>query len=227
MLSSLRATADRRAQLAQPSFVARLLMLFGGLFIFALAMALSLQCNLGAASWTVFHDGISRQTPLSIGMATQLVGLLMLGVSWLAGIRPGFGTVANMVLVGLFLDLILWTELIPEADDYPLRVLMLLAGIVVLGLASALYIKAGFGAGPRDSFMLALHRRTNLRVGKVRWMMEAGAVIAGIILGGAFGVGTIIFACLVGFSVDYFFNLLGVRTQPKREPATTTPLAAD
>ena len=202
-------------------------MLFGGLFIFSLAMALSLQCNLGAASWTVFHDGISRQTPLSIGMATQLVGLLMLGISWLAGIRPGFGTVANMVMVGVFLDLILWSELIPEADAYLLRVVMLLAGIVVLGLASALYIKAGFGAGPRDSFMLALHRRTGLRVGKVRWMMEAGAVIAGIILGGAFGVGTIIFACLVGFSVDYFFNLLGIRTTLKPQPVSTTPLAAD
>jgi uncharacterized membrane protein YczE len=175
----------------------------------------------------VFHDGISRQTPLSIGMATQLVGFIMLGVSWLAGIRPGFGTVANMVMVGLFLDLILWSGLVPEADAYALRIVMLLAGIVVLGLASAMYIKAGFGAGPRDSFMLALHRRTNLRVGKVRWMMEAGAVVAGIILGGAFGIGTIIFAFLVGFSVDYFFNLLGVRTQPKREPANATPAAAD
>ncbi len=202
-------------------------MLFGGLFIFSLAMALSLQCNLGAASWTVFHDGISRQTPLSIGMATQLVGLLMLGVSWLAGIRPGFATIANMVLVGLFLDLILWTNLIPMAEAYAVRVLMLLASIVVLGLASALYIKAGFGAGPRDSFMLALHRRTSLRIGKVRWMMEAGAVVAGIILGGAFGVGTIIFAFLVGFSVDFFFNLLGVRTQSKRDVVAIAPLTTD
>jgi uncharacterized membrane protein YczE len=207
--------------------VARVLMLFGGLFIFSLAMALSLRCNLGAASWTVLHDGISRQTPLSIGMATQLVGLLMLGVSWLAGIRPGFGTVANMVMVGLFLDLILWADVIPEADAYALRIAMLLAGIVVLGLASALYIKAGFGAGPRDSFMLALHRRTGLRVGKVRWLMEVGAVVVGAVLGGAFGVGTIVFAFLVGFSVDYFFNLLGVRTQQAREPASAAPLAAD
>lgn len=202
-------------------------MLFGGLFIFSLAMALSLRCNLGAASWTVLHDGISRQTPLSIGMATQLVGLLMIGVSWLAGIRPGFGTVANMLMVGLFLDLILWADVIPEADAYALRIGMLLAGIVVLGLASALYIKAGFGAGPRDSFMLALHRRTNLRVGKVRWMMEVGAVVVGAVLGGAFGIGTIVFAFLVGFSVDYFFNLLGVRTQAARQPAAIEPLAAD
>jgi uncharacterized protein len=193
-------------------------LLFGGLFVFAFAMALSLQCNLGAASWTVLHDGISRKTPLSVGVATQMVGLLMLAVSWLAGIRPGFATVMNMILVGLFLDLILWSGVIPEAEPYPLRVLMLLAGIVVLGLGSAMYIKAGFGAGPRDSFMLAMHRRTRLRIGKVRWMMEVAAVVIGILLGGDFGVGTIIFAMLVGFSVDFFFTLLRVRISSAPEP---------
>ena len=195
----------------------RLGLLFGGLFIFALAMVFSLQCNLGAASWTVLHDGISRKTPLSIGVATQMVGFLMLGVSWLAGIRPGFGTLCNMLLIGLFLDLILWSDVIPLAESYPLRVLMLLTGIVLLGLASALYIKAGFGAGPRDSFMLAVHRRTRLRLGKVRWMMEVSAVIVGALLGGAFGIGTIVFAMLIGVSVDFFFNLLNVRVTPAVE----------
>lgn len=205
-------TAARRTHVAW-----RLVLLFGGLFIFALAMALSLRCNLGAASWAVLHDGISRRTPLSIGVATQTVGFLMIGVSWLAGVRPGFGTLANMIMVGLYLDLILWVDIIPLADPYPLRVAMLLAGIAMLGLASALYIKAGFGAGPRDSFMLAVHRRTRLRIGKVRWMMEVSAVAVGILLGGAFGVGTIIFAMLVGVAVDVFFNLLNVRVTPSVE----------
>lgn len=205
-------TAARRTHVAW-----RLVLLFGGLFIFALAMALSLRCNLGAASWAVLHDGISRRTPLSIGVATQTVGFLMIGVSWLAGVRPGFGTLANMIMVGLYLDLILWVDIIPLADPYPLRVAMLLAGIAMLGLASALYIKAGFGAGPRDSFMLAVHRRTRLRIGKVRWMMEVSAVVIGILLGGAFGVGTIIFAMLVGVAVDVFFNLLNVRVTPSVE----------
>jgi len=204
--------------LSWPPVLARLCLLIGGLFLFSLAMALSLRCNLGAASWTVLHDGISRQTPLSIGVATQLVGFIMLGVSWLAGIRPGLGTLANMVLVGLFLDLILWVDIIPLAESYPVRVLMLLAGIVLLGLASALYIKAGFGAGPRDSFMLAVHRRTRLRIGKVRWMMEVFAVLVGVLLGGAFGVGTIIFAMLVGVAVDFFFNLFNVRVTPAVQP---------
>ncbi|MCO5177689.1 MAG: membrane protein [Thermomicrobiales bacterium] len=204
------------------SFPVRLLMLLAGLFIFAVSMALSLQCNLGASSWTVLHDGISRQTPLSIGIVTQIVGLVMLLVSWAGGIRPGFGTLANMILIGSFLDLILWSGVIPEAESYPVRIAMLLASVIVIGLGSALYIKAGFGAGPRDSFMLVVHRRTGLRLGIARWMIEVTAVVFGIILGGDFGIGTIIFSMLVGFSVDWFFRLLGVRiVGPNRSAAQT------
>jgi uncharacterized membrane protein YczE len=192
-------------------------LLIGGLFVFAIAQALSLQCNLGAASWTVLHDGLARQLPLSIGQATQLVGLLMGMVAWLAGVRPGLGTLANMLLIGLFLDLILWSDLIPEAGPYPARVAMLLAGIAVMGVGSALYIKAGFGAGPRDSFMLALMRHSGLRVGVVRWGMEVTAAVGGIVLGGSFGIGTLIFAMLVGLSVDIWFRVLRVSTSGTRD----------
>ncbi|HMM43576.1 MAG TPA: membrane protein [Thermomicrobiales bacterium] len=204
------------------SVPARLAMLLGGLFIFAISMALSLQCNLGASSWTVLHDGIAQQTPLSIGIVTQLVGLAMLVISWVGGIRPGFGTLANMLLIGSFLDLILWSGVIPEAESYPARIAMLLAAVVVIGLGSALYIKAGFGAGPRDSFMLVVHRRTGLRLGIARWLIEVAAVAIGILLGGDFGIGTIIFAMLVGFSIDWFFTHLGVRIATPR-PATPAP----
>lgn len=218
-------TEPRSRYRAASGMAARLTMLFGGLFLFALANAMSLRCNLGAASWTVLHDGISQRTPLSIGVATQLVGFGMLLVAWRAGIRPGFGTLANMVLIGLFLDLILWADVIHEPEAYPLRLLLLLGGIALLGLASALYIKAGFGAGPRDSFMLAVHRRSGIRVGKVRWGMEVAATLVGIALGGAFGVGTIVFAMLVGFAVDAAFNLLGVRVGETRRVAA--PAGAD
>lgn len=203
----------------------RLLMLLAGLFIFAVSMALSLQCNLGASSWTVLHDGISRQTPLSIGIVTQIVGLAMLVISWVGGIRPGFGTLANMILIGSFLDLILWSGVIPEAESYPARFAMLLASVIVIGLGSALYIKAGFGAGPRDSFMLVVHRRTGIRLGIARWLIEVTAVALGILLGGDFGIGTIIFSMLVGFSVDWFFRLLGVRIVGPSRSATQTAKA--
>jgi uncharacterized membrane protein YczE len=122
------------------------------------------------------------------------------------------------------MDLIIRSGAVPEVDPYPLRVAWLLIAVLVLGVASALYIKAGFGAGPRDSFMLAVIGRTGLRIGKVRWGMELGAVLLGILLGGAFGIGTILFALLVAPSVDFFFRLFGVRVTRKVEPA---PAAAD
>lgn len=214
-----------RARVADPRRAAADLgLLVGGLFIFALANVFSLYCNLGASSWTVLHDGIARQTPLTIGQATQFVGLLMLGVAWLAGVRPGIGTLANMLLIGLFMDLIIWSELVPRVDPYPLRVLWLLLAAVVLGIGSAMYIKAGFGAGPRDSFMLAVIRRTGLRVGRVRWMMEFGAVVIGALLGGAFGIGTLLFALAAAPSVEFFFRVFNVRVARPAEPA---PAAAD
>lgn len=197
-------------------FLQRFLMLLTGLMLFAVAMALSLQCNLGASSWAVFHDGIAKQTPLSFGEGSILVGVIMVFVSWAFGIRPGLGTLTNMLLVGIFIDIILGSNVIPEAQDYPTRVLMLLASVTLLGFASALYIKPGLGAGPRDSFMLAMTRLTNMRVSVVRWSIEVTVVIVGIFLGGDFGVGTIIFSMLVGPSVGFFFGLFKIQT---RRPA--------
>jgi uncharacterized protein len=205
------------------SLLRDLALLLGGLFIFAVGQLLSLQCNLGASSWTVLHDGLSRHTPLTIGEATQGVGLLMVLVSWLAGVRPGLGTIANMLLVGFFLDALLWLDIVPVVGPYPLRVLLLLGSILTIGVATALYIKAGFGAGPRDSFMLAMTRRGGWPVGRVRWLMEVSAVMLGILLGGRFGVGTLIFATLVGFSVDACFRVFGVRAHRREAIAEPAP----
>lgn len=214
--------ADLRRKLEQPR---RLALDFGllmvGLAIFALAIVLSLQSDLGANSWTVFHHGIALQTPLTLGVASIIVGLLILGTSWVLGIPPGFGTLANMVLVGIWTDIYLEFELIPRADDLPVQLTMLVASAVLLGFATALYIKTDFGAGPRDSFMLALARGTGLRVGIIRWGMEISVVTLGILLGGSFGVGTIIFAILIGPSVDLFFRLFGIQTRSKPRQAAT------
>jgi uncharacterized membrane protein YczE len=182
------------------------------LALFALAMVLSLQSDLGANSWTVFHHGIALQTPLTIGTAGILVGLVILITSWALEIRPGLGTLMNMLFVGLWMDVYLELELIPQASHLPAQLALLFGSAVLLGFATALYIKTNFGAGPRDAFMLALTRRTNIRVGVIRWAMEIAVVTIGILLGGAFGVGTLIFAVLIGPSVDFFFQLFGIRT---------------
>lgn len=183
------------------------------LALFALAMVLSLQSDLGANSWTVFHHGIALQTPLTLGAAGIIVGLIILAASWALGIKPGIGTLANMLFIGVWTDVYLEFELIPQASWLPVQLAMLCGSAVLLGFATALYIKTNFGAGPRDAFMLALTRRTNIRVGVVRWAMEITVVAAGIILGGSFGIGTLIFAILIGPSVDFFFELFGIRTR--------------
>jgi uncharacterized protein len=191
----------------------RLLTLVVGLFLFAVSIVLGLQSNLGASSWTVLHDGLSLHTPLTIGEATELTGLLMLLVSWAAGIKPGLGTVLNMILVGVFTDMILGSGLIDKAGPYPLRFAMLVGAIVVIGIASGMYISSGLGAGPRDSFMLALTEITGLSVHINRWMIEFVAIVFGIILGGSFGIGTIVMVLLNGPAVGIGFRLFGLPTR--------------
>jgi uncharacterized membrane protein YczE len=210
----------------------RLTILVVGLFFFAVSVVLSLQCNLGASSWTVFHDGLSKQTPLTIGEASELTGLLMLVISWFVGIRPGIGTVFNMILVGVFTDLLLWSGVIVKAEAYPLRIAMLIGAIAVIGLASGMYISSGLGAGPRDSFMLALTEITGLSVHINRWMIEFVVIVAGIFLGGSFGIGTIIMVLLTGPAVGIGFRVFGLPTRsqggrPARPASEQVRLAND
>ena len=195
----------------------RFAMLIAGLFIFATGLTLGLQCNLGANSWTVFSDGIAHHSMLTIGQASQITGLVMIAIGWFVGVRPGLGTVLNMLLVGWFLDLELQHGWIPQAESYPARLAMMLATVAVLGFATGLYIKAGFGAGPRDSFMLAVTRLTGWPVGLNRWLIESGAVLAGALLGGAFGVGTILMALMIGPAVGVGFRLFGLPTRKRGE----------
>lgn len=198
-----------------------------GLFFFSLSLVMSLQSNLGANSWTVLHDGMAGRLPITIGQASQCVGLIMLAVSWVMRIRPGLGTVLNMILVGVFMDVILWSGLVSQAEAYPVRVAMLLGSLGLIGIASGVYIMAGFGAGPRDSFNLALTEMTGLSVSMTRWMLETAVVVIGIALGGSFGIGTVVFAILIGPSVGFGFRICGLSTRSTRPaPARVQPADA-
>ncbi len=188
----------------------RVVLLVGGLFLFAVALVLGLQSGLGAYSWVVFHEGIARHTDLTVGQATIVVSAVIVAVSWSLGVRPGVGTVANLVLVGAFMDAVLWSESVPRAPSLPLAVLELAASVVLLGVATGMYIAAGYGAGPRDSLMLAVARRFGWSVGWVRWLLEVTITVVGIALGGSFGVGTIVVALTVGPAVRVGFRLFGL-----------------
>jgi uncharacterized membrane protein YczE len=205
-----------------PHGVAAWIKLLAGLWLFAAGIVLALRSGLGVSPWDVFHDGIRQVTPLSFGVATVLLGLLLVGVGALIGVRPGPGTLANMVLIGVFVDLLLAAG-VPgdlEALDLAVRLSALAGGVVLVALGSALYIGAGLGSGPRDGLMLAISVRTGWRVGLVRTLIEAVVLAVGVLLGGSAGIGTLLFAFGIGPAVEAAFRLMRVEVVPKqRNPA--------
>jgi uncharacterized membrane protein YczE len=171
---------------------------------------LILESKLGLSPWDVLNQGLSKHTPLSFGMANVAVAVVVLLVAWSLGGRPGVGTFANAVLVGSFIQGLTSIGALADVahDGLTVRIPLLVLGIWLIGPATAFYIGADFGAGPRDTLMLVGARRTRLRVGIVRALLELTALAAGIVLGGTFGVGTVAFALLVGPVVESSFALL-------------------
>jgi uncharacterized protein len=158
----------------------------------------------------VLNQGLARHTPLSFGMANVAVGLVVLLLAWSLGGAPGLGTVANAVLVGTFIQGLTAIGAVTSLAHEPVgvRVVLLLAGVALIGPASAFYIGADYGAGPRDTLMLVGRRRGGVRIGLVRGTLEVCALAVGIVLGGTFGIGTIAFALAVGPVVETGFWLL-------------------
>ena len=181
-----------------------------GLAIFAAGVVALLESDLGLAPWDVLHQGIAERTPLSFGQASIVVGLLVLALAWTLGASVGAGTVANAILVGVFVDLLLAVDTIGTLSEQGLgvHVALLIGGVAILGLGSALYIGAGLGAGPRDSLMVVGARRTPLRIGGTRAAIELTALAVGFALGGTVGVGTVVFALAIGPLVEGSLRLL-------------------
>lgn len=212
----------------EPSLQGRVVRLVGGLWLFALGSVLTLRASLGVAPWDVLHDGIRRNTPLSFGVAVIAIGVLLVVVSALFGVRPGPGTIANMLLIGTFVDLMLLTGIGANVDDahMALRVAVALSGVAVVGLGSALYIGANLGAGPRDSLMVLAAQKLGVRVGVARALIEGSALLTGWLLGGAVGVGTLLFVVSIGPSVDLFFRLFRMEADGRRAGAVAERTAA-
>ena len=189
-------------------FGLRLLRLLFGLFLYALGIVITLKAHVGYAPWDVLHVGLAKTTGMTIGLASILVGILIVGVTFFLGEKIGLGTVLNMILIGVFLDLILKLNLIPLMDNFFWGVMMLIVGLLVISLATYFYIGSGFGAGPRDSLMVALSRITKLPIGVCRGSIEVIAVVIGWKLGGMVGIGTVIAAVAIGFCIQITFRVL-------------------
>jgi len=184
----------------------RVLILFFGLAIFGLGDALVVQSNLGNAPWTVFAQGISFKTGLSLGWATFVTGCFVLLIWIPLRERPGFGTLSNIVIISAAIEF--GVSIFPLQQTLIGGVVSALLGIALVGLGSALYITCGLGPGPRDGAMTGIHHRTGVRVGRVRMGIEITVLIVGALLGGQVGLGTALFALLIGQSVAISFGIV-------------------
>lgn len=192
-----------------PVFARRIVQLFAGLYLYGLGIALIVRGELGVAPWDVLTQGIAKQTGLGFGLITVVTSGIVL-LLWIPiRQKPGFGTLMNALLVGPFADLSLW--MIPTGLDLWLRIVMLFGGILVLAVATGLYIGAHFGPGPRDGLMTGLHRRTGWRIWIVRTGIEVTVLVTGFLLGGNVGLGTLAFALLIGPLCGYTIPLFAVK----------------
>ena len=184
----------------------RVLLLFLGLAPFGFGDALVVQSNLGNGPWTVFAQGLSIKTGLSLGWATFYTGFVVLLIWIPLRERPGFGTISNIVIISATIQI--------GVDIFPLQSTLIggvasaLLGIALVGIGTALYITCGLGSGPRDGAMTGIHNRTGIRVGRVRMGIEVTVLIIGAFLGGSIGLGTALFALLVGQSVAISFGVV-------------------
>ncbi len=185
----------------------RLLILAFGLTIFGFGEALLIQSTLGNSPWAVLSQGLSRHTPLSLGWSTFFISIVVL-LGWIPlKQRPGFGTLANIVVISTALQI--GTDLFPiEHHTLWIRFAYVFGGIALIGCGSAFYITCGLGPGPRDGLMTGLHRVTGIRVGRVRLFLEIIVFTVGWAAGGRVGIGTLCFALFIGNSVAIWLGLV-------------------
>lgn len=187
----------------------RIPQLLVGLALYGTSMAMQIRGALGLNPWDVLHEGVSRQTPLSFGLITAITGVAVL-LAWIPlRQRPGLGTVANVLVIAVAVDVAL--ALIPPADGLGARIGLMVGGIVLNGLATAAYVGARLGPGPRDGLMTGLAGRTGWSIRVVRTGIELVVLTVGWLLGGTVGVGTVLYALAIGPLTQAFLPLCAVR----------------
>lgn len=196
----------------------RIIQLLSGLLLYGAGCALTVEAGLGVDPWTVLAQGISVHTGIGIGWVTNILGFLVL-LLWIPlRQRPGVGTIANILLVGTSMQVVLW--IVPPISGVWAQIGVLLGGILLVAVASGLYIGARFGPGPRDGLMTGLHARLGWPIWGCRALVEVSVLAIGWLLGGTVGIGTVLFAVLIGPLVHAALPLLDTARAPKaRMPA--------
>lgn len=199
----------------------RLVQLFVGLALYGVSLAFVLRAGLGLAPWDVLHQGLAERTGLTVGQLVIIVSFLVL-LLWIPiRQRPGFGTFANAILVGVFVDLTMLV--LDDVHGWVWRVLLLAAGVLLNGLATALYIGASLGPGPRDGLMTGLVRRTGRSVRFVRTVIEVSVLLVGWLLGGTVGIGTVLYAVAIGPLAHLLLPVFTIEPAARRTAAGPSP----
>jgi len=169
------------------------------LFVFGLGDSLLIQSEIGNAPWSVLAQGIATKLDITMGWSTFAISTVVL-ILWIPlREKPGFGTLSNIALIAIAIQV--GVTIFPSQDSYLLGIIYCLIGIAMVGIGSSLYITCGLGPGPRDGLMTALHNKSGVRIGRVRLAIEGTVLVAGWLLGGTVGLGTLMFALLIGQSI--------------------------
>ena len=178
-----------------------------GLILFGLGETLLVTANIGVSPWFVLHQGLSFKTGYTIGMTTFIVSVIVLLLWFPLKQKPGIGTILNAILISIVIDLSL--PFLPKPDGFLLQLFQVIFGILIIGIGSGFYLAANLGPGPRDGLMTGINKQTSLSFSLIRIILEISVVGLGFYLGGIVGIGTILYALGIGFSVSFGLFFVG------------------
>lgn len=193
--------------------IKKLIRLIAGLFLCSVGIVMSVNANLGVAPWDVLHTGLSAITDFTLGQVSIGVGVILIFVDFFLGVKIGIGTILNMLLIGIFIDILMISKIIPIPDRMIFGIIMIVISLFFIAIGSFLYIGAGLGAGPRDGLMVGLKNKSKIKIGTIRGLIEVTALIIGFILGGKVGFGTVLLAFGIGFVVQITFDFFNFEAE--------------
>lgn len=189
------------------SLLSKIIRMTFGFLLCAMGVVLTINSKLGVSPWDVLHQGLTNITPLTMGQASIIVGVIIVIISIFLGVKVGIGTIANMVIIGYFIDLVIKLNFIPVSNNLFIGLVMMVAGMFFMAMATYLYIGCELGCGPRDGLMVALVRITGKPIWLIRGSIEVSALVVGWLLGGLVGIGTLITAFGIGYCVQIVFKI--------------------
>jgi uncharacterized membrane protein YczE len=178
-----------------------------GFLLCAFGTVMALNSNLGLSPWDVFHQGLTNVTSLTMGQVSIIVGVIIVIITNILGLKVGLATIANMLVIGCFIDLIMYIEIVPVCNNLVTGIIMMLGSLFASAIGSYLYIGCEMGCGPRDGLMIALVKITGKPVSIIRFFIEMGALVIGLLLGGFVGIGTFVTALGIGYCVQMIYKI--------------------